>query len=77
MIDQKNYLEEFYPDAFVQHLPRFNGYPIYICENGCSCDDDRLRIIYLARHISALREAMKMGADVRGYIHWSIMDNYE
>lgn len=77
MIDEAMYHEEFYPDAFVQHLPRFTDYPIYICENGCCCDDDRLRIVYLARHLSALRESMKMGADVRGYIHWSVMDNYE
>lgn len=77
MINEKTYLEEFYPDGLIQHLPRFSGYPIYICENGCCCDDDRLRLVYIARHLSALREAMKMGADVRGYIHWSIMDNYE
>ncbi|MCG3146632.1 MAG: Beta-glucosidase A [Verrucomicrobiae bacterium] len=77
MIDETMYHEEFYPDGLVQHLPRFTGYPIYICENGCCCDDDRVRIIYLARHLSALREAMNLGADVRGYIHWSVMDNYE
>lgn len=77
MIEESMYLEELYPDGLVQHLPRFTDYPIYITENGCCCDDDRVRIIYLARHLLALHEAMKMGVDVRGYIHWSIMDNYE
>ncbi len=77
MIDHDMYHEEFYPDAFVQHLPRFTGKPVYICENGVAADDDRIRIVYLARHLAALREAMKMGVDLRGYMHWSLMDNYE
>ncbi len=77
MINADMYHEEFYPDAFVQHLPRFKNKPLYICENGISADDDRFRIVYLARHMAALKEAMNMGVDLRAYIHWSAMDNYE
>lgn len=77
MIDHDMYHEEFYPDAFVQHLPRFTGKPVYITENGVAADDDRIRIVYLARHLAALREAMNMGVDLRGYVCWSLMDNYE
>ncbi|MBO5201191.1 MAG: glycoside hydrolase family 1 protein [Lentisphaeria bacterium] len=77
MVNGDSYHEEFYPDAFVQHLPRFKNKPVWICENGVSADDDRFRILYLARHFAALKEAMELGVDLRGYIHWSAMDNYE
>lgn len=77
MIDEDVYHEEFYPDAFVQHLPRFKNKPVYICENGVAADDDRFRIVYLARHLAALKEAMDLGVDLRAYIHWSALDNYE
>ncbi len=77
MIDQPFYLEEFYPDGFVKLLPRFKDKPIHICENGLCADDDRLRIIYIALHLSALHTAMDLGCDVRNYMYWSAMDNYE
>ncbi len=77
MVDGNIYHEEFYPDAFVEHLPRFRNKPVYICENGVCADDDRIRLIYLARHFAAMKEAMDQGVDLRGYIHWSAMDNWE
>lgn len=77
MIDGDMYLEEFYPDGLVRHLPRFRNKPVYICENGVCADDDRFRLVYLARHLAALKEAMDQGTDLRAYIHWSAMDNYE
>ena len=60
--------------------------PIYITENGCASMDwihhdgkvhDTPRIDYLLRHLCALREVMADGVDVRGYFHWSILDNFE
>jgi len=77
MINGDMYHEEFYPDGLVQHLPRFRNKPVCICENGVCADDDRFRIVYLARHLAALKEAMDQGVDLRGYIHWSALDNYE
>ena len=32
---------------------------------------------YLRAHLYAMQQAMKDGADVRGYFHWTLMDNYE
>ena len=61
----------------IGQLTRLYDKPIYITENGCSCDDDRFRIVYLALYLNAIREAMRMGADVRGYLYWLFMDNYE
>ncbi len=77
MVNGNIYHEEFYPDAFVEHLPRFKNKPVYICENGVCADDDRIRLVYLARHFAALKEAMDQGVDIQAYIHWSAMDNYE
>jgi beta-glucosidase len=51
--------------------------PVYITENGCSCDEDRFRIVYIALYLCALKEAIDRGVDVRGYFYWSLMDNYE
>lgn len=51
--------------------------PVIITENGCSADDDRFRLVYLAQHLSALHDAILRGVDVRGYLYWSTMDNYE
>ena len=71
------YLEEFYPQGLVDGLCALKDLPVHITENGFCCDDDRLRILYLARHLQALAEAMKRGCDVRGYFHWSFLDNFE
>lgn len=62
------------------------GLPIYITENGLASMDwvhadgkvhDQGRIDFVARYLHALRRAIADGADVRGYFHWSIMDNFE
>lgn len=71
------YLEEFYPQALVDGLCRLKDLPVYITENGFCCDDDRLRILYIGRHLQALNEAMERGCDIRGYLYWSLMDNFE
>ncbi len=76
-IDKEFYLEEFYPEGLVDRLGGLQDLPVYITENGYSCDDDRLRILYLARHLQALAEAMRRGSRVEGYLYWSLMDNYE
>ena len=50
---------------------------LYIKENGCACDDDRFRIVYMALFLSAISETIKMDCDVRGYSCWSLPDIYE
>lgn len=51
--------------------------PIYVLENGISDADDDQRPSYLVRHLAELHRAIQDGADVRGYFHWSFMDNFE
>lgn len=71
------YLEEFYPEGFIHNLERLKDRPVVITENGLSTNDDRFRIAYIALHLSALHEVMRRGVDLRGYLHWSLLDNYE
>ncbi len=71
------YLEEFYPEGLIYNLERLKGRPVVITENGFAGGDDRFRIAYLALHLTALHEAIRRGVDVRGYLHWSLLDNYE
>ena len=67
---------------------RYSGLlpPVYITENGCSVDDepdangsidDQPRIAYLDGHIRAVADAITAGVDVRGYLVWSLLDNFE
>ena len=60
--------------------------PIVVTENGMSNIDwvaldghvhDPQRIDFMRRHLLALERAAAKGVDVRGYFHWSIMDNFE
>lgn len=51
--------------------------PILVTENGCPTTDERFRIRYVAAHLAALDRARGAGADVRGYFHWTAVDNYE
>ncbi|MFZ1670926.1 MAG: family 1 glycosylhydrolase, partial [Candidatus Nanopelagicales bacterium] len=38
---------------------------------------DDFRIAYLDRHLRAVADAMAQGVDIRGYFHWSFIDNFE
>ena len=70
--------------------PRFlcerYGLPVVITENRLSSLDwvaldgrvrDAGRIDFLTRYLRELRYAITDGVDVRGYFHWSILDNFE
>lgn len=60
--------------------------PIVMTENGMSNPDwvaldgrvhDGARIDFLHRYLLCLERAIREGVDIRGYFHWSIMDNFE
>jgi beta-glucosidase len=72
---------ETYPSALTEFLLRVSRnhpkLPIYVTENGMSGPDDDGRIDFFDKHFHAIREAQKSGADVRGYIAWTLVDNFE
>ncbi len=51
--------------------------PIYVTENGLACNNEHYRELFFQRYMYALSKAKQDGHDVRGYIFWSFMDNYE
>jgi beta-glucosidase len=72
---------EYYPDAAaeaVRHTAAMlPGVPIVVTENGIATADDAERIEYTSRALAGLHRAISDGIDVRGYLHWSLLDNYE
>jgi beta-glucosidase len=63
----------------------YPGTPIMITENGAAFEDtvvgDRVadpeRVEYLRGHLEAVQAAIAAGVDVRGYLAWSLLDNFE
>jgi beta-galactosidase len=51
--------------------------PAYVTENGIADARDAKRARYLRDHVRVLREAVRAGADVRGYFEWTLTDNFE
>lgn len=48
-----------------------------VTENGIATADDNQRIRYTSEALQGLQHAMVDGIDVRGYLHWSLLDNFE
>lgn len=51
--------------------------PVYVTEHGVNSDDDTLRQWLIPTALTELKRAMDDGVPVRGYIHWSLIDNFE
>lgn len=68
------------PDALGLNVRRVwerYGLPVFVTENGISTDDDTRRIAYTRAALQGLHDAVAAGAEVYGYTHWSLLDNYE
>jgi beta-glucosidase len=70
---------EIYPEGLTDVLVRYArfGWPLLITENGIADQNDAKRSEFLQRHVFAIETAVRAGVDVRGYLHWSLMDNFE
>ena len=64
----------------------YPGIPLVITENGSAWDDtvgpdgevdDPERVEYLRAHLAAAHAAIDEGVDLRGYLAWSLLDNFE
>jgi beta-glucosidase len=51
--------------------------PILITENGVEDAEDKMRPRYLAGHIHQMWHALNFGYPVKGYFHWTLVDNFE
>jgi len=70
---------EYYPAGIYQlcQTMRPLGKPIYITENGLPDRDDDQRPRWLLGHLHQVHRAIQAGCDVRGYFHWTLVDNFE
>ena len=70
---------EIHPAGLTAALGAMAQYnlPMYVTENGLDDRDDTRRAAYLHDHLGAVLDAVDAGVDVRGYFHWSLMDNFE
>jgi len=53
------------------------GRPLLICEHGVGTDDDEWRCDVLRESLDIVEEALDDGIDLRGFFHWTGVDNYE
>ena len=71
---------EYWPRA-VEHCVRraaaFTGLPVLITESGLATEDDRERIAYIHTALRGVQACIGDGIDVRGYVVWSLLDNFE
>ncbi|MFW5925321.1 MAG: glycoside hydrolase family 1 protein [Myxococcota bacterium] len=68
-----------HPAGLTKQLLRLSrlGVPLYVTENGLFDATDQKRPHFLVAHLRAVHDAIAGGADVRGYFHWSLVDNFE
>ena len=68
-----------YPEGLCDALLMLKRYklPLWVSEAGVADEDDDMRADYIARLICCMHIALEQGADVRGYMYWSLLDNYE
>ena len=70
---------EFYPEGVycrLLDLKRFNR-PIFITENGWPFVSDSFQLKVIKDNLFWINKAIHDGADVRGYLYWSLLDNFE
>ena len=77
-LTQMNY--EFYPEA-LEHVIRkvaedFKG-DLIVTENGIATADDKRRIAFIEQALSGVQNCIRDGLPVKGYFHWSLLDNFE
>ena len=71
---------EYYPEA-LEHVIRkvaeeYKGL-IYVTENGIATDDDTRRVAFIKTALAGVQSCIVDGIPVKGYFHWSLMDNFE
>lgn len=77
---------ELYPEGLYRALKLADGYsrlpdgrrvPVIVTENGMDDRKGEGRSAYLVQHLKEVARAIQDGVDVRGYVHWTLTDNFE
>lgn len=75
--DTPIYTDEIEPEVMLKMLMRLKDKPVMITENGIACQDENKRIEYISAMLQAVCQGMDLGANVLGYLYWSLLDNWE
>lgn len=67
--------EGLYP-LLIRIWARFKK-PIFVTENGLADADDRYRRWWIEETMVAMEKAISEGVELKGYFHWSLLDNFE
>jgi beta-glucosidase len=71
---------EIYPASLggaVRYAHQATRRPVLVTEHGLGTPDDRLRASFIPAALRGLKSAIDDGIPVLGYIHWSLLDNFE
>ena len=71
---------EFRPEALeatIRYAIAMTGKPVIVTENGLATTDDTRRVAFIDQALAGVARCRADGLDVRGYIHWSLLDNFE
>jgi beta-glucosidase len=72
---------EYWPEALEAVLRRAwavtGGIPLMVTENGIGTASDQDRIAFVTEALAGVRRCLDDGIDVRGYVYWSLLDNFE
>lgn len=72
MIKQPNALGNM-----VEYAHERTGKPVFVTENGVETDNDARRAWYIPQVLAGLQDVIGKGVPVLGYLHWSLLDNFE
>ena len=71
---------EFRPEALeatIRYAIATTGKPVIVTENGIATTDDTRRVAFIDEALAGVARCRADGLDVRGYIHWTLLDNFE
>ena len=71
---------EYFPAAVggaIRLAARKTDKPIYVTESGIAAHDDRRRVAWLDACVGEVERCIAEGIDVRSYLYWSLLDNFE
>lgn len=72
--------QEIYPASLagaVRYAHAATGVPVIVTEHGLFTDDDAARAAFIPAALADLQKVIVEGVPVKGYVHWSLMDNFE
>ncbi|OWY24133.1 glycoside hydrolase family 1 protein [Sphingobacteriales bacterium UPWRP_1] len=71
---------EYYPMGMKESILRYHkryGKPMFITESGICTENSDVRIASIKDYLTLLHQCIQEGVDLKGYFHWSTIDNFE